>query len=296
MSPRRELVNDFQKPPVPKVFYMPLWTREELEKISRCFPNSTGWMERFDILGGFPRKVLEDTTKDPTKLLEDACKVCSFDDCIKIIGLNSTITEKVNVVHSLIHVTSSSPYTECSVLYASETAVDLIVRNKGAEVKRKMVDFLQSSDGNPLTAALCGYIFEAVVLDLLEKGGSFDYHQLVHGNTRNQPKEKKLLIPPSQKKVVEKIESNQSHSRLHVPKSRNYPGVDAWIPGIGAFQITIGKKHDIKGDVKEALSMLGRDANKLYWLLPSSNYQNFKMQSPHDIDQYAVRIPYPNYL
>jgi hypothetical protein len=33
-SPQRELVNDFQKPPVPEVFYMPLWTEAEMENVA----------------------------------------------------------------------------------------------------------------------------------------------------------------------------------------------------------------------------------------------------------------------
>jgi hypothetical protein len=69
----------------------------------------------FQILGGISRHVLEDTTQSPTAILEAACKNCSLDDCIKEIGLDSTITEKSKVIHSLVHVTSVPPFTESSV-------------------------------------------------------------------------------------------------------------------------------------------------------------------------------------
>jgi hypothetical protein len=36
-SPRREMVNDFKKPPAPQFFYMPIWTKTELEVIGPLF-------------------------------------------------------------------------------------------------------------------------------------------------------------------------------------------------------------------------------------------------------------------
>jgi hypothetical protein len=60
--------------------------------------------------------------------------------------------------------------------------LDIIVANKGAEAKHKMAELLESSAGNPLTASLCGYIFEPYAFELLEKGGDSTCRQLVHGN------------------------------------------------------------------------------------------------------------------
>jgi len=77
-SPRREMLNDFRKPPVPQVFYMPLWTKAELEKIAPLFPNANEWPYRFEILGGIPRRVLEDTSRNPTEILEEACSDCTL--------------------------------------------------------------------------------------------------------------------------------------------------------------------------------------------------------------------------
>ncbi|KAI8893780.1 hypothetical protein BC833DRAFT_607256 [Globomyces pollinis-pini] len=167
-SPRRELVNDFKKPPRPQVFYMPIWTETELETIFPCFSTATDWQNRFKILGGIPRYVLEDLDYEPTKLLEAACDQCNLDDCIKIIGLDSTFTEKSEVVHSLVHVTSESPFTKSSVKFASQAALDIIVEKKGTVAKRKMSELLASCAGNPLTAALCVYIFEPHAIDMLQ--------------------------------------------------------------------------------------------------------------------------------
>jgi len=292
-SPRRDLLNDFKKPPVPQEFYMPTWTEAELEAIAPFFPNVTEWRDRFEILGGIPRHVLEATTQPPTQMLEVACTECSLDDCIKNVGLNSTITEKSKIVHLLVHVTSTAPYTDSSVCYASKTALDIIVRSKRIEAKRKMSELLDSCQGNPLTAALCGYIFESHAIELLEKGGTFKCRELVRGNKKIKPGETTLVIQSSIKTVVDKVVPGQTRNQLHVPKTTNYTAIDAWIPGVGAFKMTVGKKHDIKDGARDDLAMLGQGANKLYWLLPPLYYHSFTKKSLQDIEQYAVLIPYP---
>ena len=292
-SPRREMLNDFKKPPRPQVFYMPLWTETELKTIAPCFPSAINWLDRFKILGGVPRHVLEDTKDLPIPIHEAACNQCDLKECTKIIGLNSTITDKSKIVHSLVHVTSESPYTESSVCYASDVALDIIVRNKLVDVKLKIRQLLASCEGNPLSAALCGYIFEPYAIELLERGGTFNCRELVHGNNRNKPDETTLVIPSSIKTVVEKVDKEQTDNQLYVPKTTNFTAIDAWIPGIGAFQMTVGKKHDIKGRAKEDLAMLGQGANKLFWVLPPLYYHSFTKKNPQEIEQHAILIPYP---
>jgi hypothetical protein len=58
-SPRREMVNDFKKPPEPDVFYMPIWSENEVKKISPLFLNAKDLGNRFKILGRIPRNVFE---------------------------------------------------------------------------------------------------------------------------------------------------------------------------------------------------------------------------------------------
>jgi hypothetical protein len=47
-SPRRDLVNDFQKPPLPQVFYMPVWDKAELRKVALVL--STGSTEERQLM------------------------------------------------------------------------------------------------------------------------------------------------------------------------------------------------------------------------------------------------------
>jgi hypothetical protein len=155
-----------------------------------------------------------------------------------------------------------------------------------------MKELLASCDGNPLTAALCGYIFEQYAIELLERGGEFTCRMLVHGNTIMQPNETTLDIPPSKKIIVDRVLSCQSVNQLYVPKAKNYAAIDAWIPGIGAFQMTIGKKHGINDRAKGDLAML-EGGNKLYWVVLSEHYHSFTKKKPFTIEQHAILIPYP---
>jgi hypothetical protein len=88
-----------------------------------------------------------------------------------MIGVDSEISEHSKVIHLLVHVTSTTPYTNSSVCFASQTALDIIVREKGKEAKLKMRELIAACEGNRLTAALCGYIFEPHAIELLEAGG-----------------------------------------------------------------------------------------------------------------------------
>jgi hypothetical protein len=287
------MVNDFKKPPVPQIFYMPIWTETELGVIAPLFPfSANAWRERFEILGGIPRHVLEDTMVSPKAILEGACRYCTLDNCIKVIGMDSTITDQSKVIHSLVHMTSEPPFTNSSVCYASQTALNIIFRQNTIESKRKMKELLASCDGNPLTAALCGYIFEQYAIELLERGGEFTCRRLVHGNTLIHPNETTLNIPPSKKIIVDRVLPYQIVNQLYVPKAKNYAAIDAWIPGIGAFQMTIGKKHGINDRAKGDLVMLGV-GNMLYWVVLPEHYLSFSKKSPFTIEQHAILIPYP---
>ncbi len=59
--------------------------------------------------------------------------------------------------------------------------------------KCHMRELLTSCEGNPLTAALCGYVFEPYAIELLEKGGDFTCRQFV-GNTKIKPDYTRLYI------------------------------------------------------------------------------------------------------
>ena len=77
-----------------------------------------------------------------------------------------------------------------------------------------------------------------------------------------------------------------------MPITKTNASINAWIPGIGVFQTAVGKKHGINSGASVELGKLV-GGNRLFWLIPPNDYNSFTKQSPYNIDQYALMIPYP---
>lgn len=294
--PRIELYHYFKKPAEPQVFYMPLWTEAELETVAFCFPHAADWRDRFRILGGVPRYVLEGTRSEPMALLKNTLDCCDLKDCTSLVTLNSSIKHEYKDLYFLVHTTSSPPFDRGhhSVCYASDAALETIIMNKGYAIKSEFQMLLSSYEWNPLSAALCDSVFGSHAIALLEKGGNFISYRLEHENTGTKLKETVLTIPPSEKEVSGEIRLHHIIDQLYIPETKNSTAVDAWIPGIGAFQVAAGKDNGLRYGIGNELAMLGPRANKLYWLVPPRHYTSFTKKAPLDIDQFVVRIPYPS--
>ena len=94
---------------------------------------------------------------------------------------------------------------------------------------------------------------------------------------------------------ADRIRAGQNENTLYLPFSSNYCAIDAWIPGVGAFQMTVSKKHNINRPEQliQDLDLLGRNSQKLYWILQPESFYTFKKQTPISIDQFALKIPHP---
>ena len=255
--PRPDLVNDFKKAYC-TTYYMPVWEEREMRSIATCFTQPT-WESRFAIRGGVPRLVFENGD-DPYLLLEQACCECDLQDCTKIIGFNSKVSDKHKLPHVIVHMSSSEPHTGRWVQYASNPAMATIIRLKRVDARRNMPSLLESCQDMPHAAALCGHIFEDHALDLLQKGGTFRCRQLFQGKTRVQkPRNGSLLIPASGTRIpAVDVDSTQASGQLYVASTKNFTAIEAWIPGIGAFQMTVARVPEIKGNTEEKLRILGR--------------------------------------
>ncbi|OWZ06192.1 Crinkler (CRN) [Phytophthora megakarya] len=66
------------------------------------------------------------------------------------------------------------------------------------------------------------------------------------------------------------------------------------MPQFGGFQMTVGKKHDIKDGAADDLAKLGQVGNRLFFLLPPLYYEKFTKKTPQTIKQFGIRIPYPD--
>ena len=292
-SPRRELLNEFQKESSLKWMYMPIWSKSELRTISCMYPRDLDWEKRFSVLGGIPRLVLQKTEEDSISLLDEACRTCSLDECLKVTRSGTSITEKMKVLQCLVHITSSHPYVVPSVRFASAKALEVVVKEKAAEAYSTMTTLLKACDRNPLTATLCRHLYEEHAIKQFEIGGTFTCRKVHDAKTKvAEVGEFTISIRKQERARVDKVKDGQTGDQLYVPLAKNYPAIDAWIPSIGGFQITIATTHSIKKSSMPIFQML---QNKLFWVLPTVNYFSFTHEALSDasIQQYALHIPYP---
>ena len=125
---------------------------------------------------------------------------CLINGCMKIIGIDSSITENLKASHALVHISSKSPFTTHSM---SPTAKSIIIEFKTGTAKHKIEELLAYVKGNKVALVLWGYIFKWHAIEVLEKGGTFTYQMLVHGNMQTPPDEE-MDIPSSTKILVDK--------------------------------------------------------------------------------------------
>ncbi len=271
--------------------------------MEKVFPNAKDvWLYRAEVLGFIPRYVVEKTSEDANETILVACKSCTLDQCFSAVGEHGTIGDKsLDILHRIVHLISESPYRKCVLAFASSAALDVIIYQHGLNNKRKLLTLLKSDEGISRLAATYGLFYEPYAMDQLERGGDFKCRQLVDKRmkkTSEKPEKPELKITGSEKVrvVAEKVEVGQTQLQLHVPRSKNYPGIDAWIPGVGGFQMTVGKSHTLHSKVSSDLAKLGAGAANLYWILPPFHYNSFpRPTTPIEckFDQYALRIPYP---
>mgnify|MGYP002784455784 FL=1 len=258
--PRKDYLKEFKKlVPTPQMFYMPLWSRDELQSIAGLYTNVNAWEKRFVALGGIPRYVLEDVSLQPEQLLRAACTECSLDDVIKIVSVDVMLTNKTKVVQNLVHVHSENPYSrdDAEVRYASQTAVKIIVQTYSRQCSQQVKTLLASSQEGSLAGALRGYMFQKYAIKELHKGGTFSCRELVAGRARKKRKTR-ITIPPSREpvKIVDVVATDQQTKQLYIPKTSNLASINAWMPGFGAFQITVAKTHDLEDRVTDDMAKL----------------------------------------
>jgi hypothetical protein len=274
---------------------MPIWSKEEMMAINDDYPDSSNWEARYDVLGGIPRTVFERIELDPEGLIRDASDFCRISYCT-MVGSNSfRIHEKSKVMHSLIHITSTAPYTQPSVLFASDRAIEIFCKIKETKERSKMFGLLSLTQEISLVSQIRGKIFELYVIGKLEQGGQFSCRALSTNKRKHDSvAQSNLVIPPSAKISANGVSADHIPNQLYVPENRNHPAIDAWMPGIGLFQITINERHTISNMIHKDLKNCQRSDKKLYWFVPSKYYSTFTSKEPHSIDQYVVGIEYPD--
>jgi len=152
MSLRRDRINDFKKPDLaPKTFFMPVWSIEEMKTLSeQVYGSVSDWRDRFEILGGIPRFVFEKIERSPNSIVESAAGRFKLSDTLDLVATDVELTEKVKVVHSIIHIHSEKPYNTSTNQFASEYVLKLVASKLEGAIRREFDNLFNVPIGDNL--------------------------------------------------------------------------------------------------------------------------------------------------
>jgi len=273
-SPRRETYKLFERYQQRVTLYLPIWDSNELKCLQKnVFTDVTYYVmrERFGKVGGIPRLIFskEDLDDEITKAMGRS----TFDKCTAATGV---LEGGDDLSHVLIHILPQTDnFQKYSVDFASKYISGKLVKLFEQRELQKFRNFLGASGQIPIGGSLRGGLFEGWAHNILQKGGTFAIRKLGVKTNENE-----LIIPPCVEQWVEDF-TPTGKNIYYKPTSDNFPCVDAWIPNIGFFQMTVSRSHPIKEKGLASLFLKPHDMKKFYFVVPDDKefFQNFPRQT-----------------
>ena len=255
---------------VAPLHYLPIWSLDELKLVAPLYNKSEDVVkERFRLIGGLPRFVLETNVNLDAMIDAKIGKMLSK----KPMAIPSAETAGENKLsHRLMHFKVEPPcYTEYKLVIASE-----YVRKKYSEAfdyqeEQELRHQLSLHKDIPPRASSVGDSFQHYVNRHLSAGGEFSMRSL------DGRFEEKMLFRPKESQRFKEFSECTNPGIYYIPLAKNFSCIDSLIVGVGYFQITISRKHDINWEkmkkIKDFMKM-----NALYFVVPYTNFEEFKKQ------------------
>jgi len=276
-SPRRDNYKLFERYQQRVTLYFPVWSYDEIifaraPLFSDMYADTV--VDRFAKVGGIPRLVF--SNEDLDDKIKDALGRSSFDKCTDATGV---LEGENDVSHVLIHIVADpdQAYQKHTVNFASKYIGEELVKWFEVRERQKLRSLLGMSGRVPYSGRLQGSLFEAWAHQILVRGGKFPIRRL--GKNTNDCE---IVIPQCMVKNVVDFTPIGGNT-YYKPISDNFPCVDAWIPTVGFFQMTVSLSHPIKeaGLADLYVGVQHHDMKKFYFVIPDDDetFEKFKMQS-----------------
>jgi len=188
--------------------------------------------------------------------------------------MNGILEGSEDISHVHVHLEPDQDYIDPVVKFGSSYIKQKLVEFFKDRELQKLRSFLTTSPQLTFSGSLRGGLFEGWADQILIRGGTFQIRNL------GKPINDVLTIPVCHKVTVPKFIDNGDNLCYFKPlDTDNFPCVDAWIPTIGFFQMTVSSTHPIKqrGLAQLAVSPM----RKFYFVIPDDDYlfNNFQWQS-----------------
>jgi hypothetical protein len=172
-SPAKKYYSEFLKDScAPPLHYLPIWSLEELKLLANSYSKSLEEVEdRFNLIGGIPRYVLENNV-DLKELIEEAIDKMNLHRLV-LIGIGEEAPDD-RTSHRIVHFDVESPcYTRRSMIIASEYVRNKILEKYIGSREEELKDFLATCKIMTSMASVCGNLLEAYANEKLSAGGGF---------------------------------------------------------------------------------------------------------------------------
>ncbi|KAI8905906.1 hypothetical protein EDD86DRAFT_211086 [Gorgonomyces haynaldii] len=270
-SPDRKHYKEFLKySATAELHYLPVWSLDELNAMHREFNLTKEKVEeRYLLIGGIPRYVLEKASHDLPKEIKNTMGRMIVD---KLYEQSFDMQLENDVSHLVVHFNVDTTYRDGSLQFGSDYITKLALERFLNERENKLRQFLDNSQPIPLLATLRGNLFEAYAHRQLAAGGIFSVRSLDGRNTLSQLTLKKLEMAR-----FYEIAECQKKGNYYIPWNPNYPCIDSYIPAIGHFQMTVSLDHPLQQSrMAEIVQQSGIE--RLYFVVPSTIFKEFPEQ------------------
>ncbi|KAI3656982.1 hypothetical protein MP638_004256 [Amoeboaphelidium occidentale] len=309
-SPNDKLLHKSQNNTALRKIYLPPWTLEELRFANKNIPvgiPDDELQRRFNYFGGVARVCLEN---DHSKYLEHesyfSSGINSIDSEEYLSKLFVQNTANSEIVHRIFHIVPEETDYKFHYELCSDAAFDRILDNLKQKSKSLTAAFYNAI--NPLATykSIVGHMNERWMIHQLKLGLNIDIkcRSLKSNSSSVLPACDILYIPKEyhEFEFVDPLDSTleASRTKLLLPKSKNFPTVDAFYFSeaentLYGLQFTVSSGHSVK--VKGLLDMLHltglmktfvEDETmkiRIVFLVPSLDFEGFKTEQKINYDK-----------
>ena len=271
-SPSEKYYSEFLKySHVAPLHYLPVWSLDELKLVAPSYNRSEDVVkERFDMIGGVPRYVLEkdDDLEEIVKLSMEKLPL----DKLILIALGK-FSKEDQISHQIVHFKVEPPlYTKRTLTITSMCALNKASEKFLALSDNNLKHFIFWSTGIPSLAFFRARAFEDYGHRRLSRGGDFLIRSL------DDETEETLKLPRRSLEVFQDLSKCNNPNVYYKSSNPNFPCIDSVIPGVGYFQMTTSLDHQIeKREMSDIISIM--HIRKFYFVVPDQNFRDFRKQN-----------------
>jgi hypothetical protein len=253
-----------------QLYYLPIWSLEELQLVAPFYSKTSRVIkERFAIIGGLPRYVIEKDVNLKRKVKGAFSR--HSDGKFERIVVDGLVNEN-EISHLLVHFKVWSNYLDYTLNFASKYVAEIALKLFLLYQQEELRQLLRSGGSSPFLGSLLGYLFENYAHRILSAGGLFAGRSLDDGTLCG------LVLPKMDLRRFYNLSECKNGNVYYMAAYKNQPCFESIVRGKGYFQMTMAKYHPISRVPMERI-VERMKMNNFYFVVPDWLFDTFKKQA-----------------